>query len=183
MLGIVFLLIFYMRTAQIQSFCHCLHIITTLLHSFFICFNSRIHIYQSLDKYTYKPLCRAANLSCSKSAPPAPKTSCLWMRIRNNHWSGLVGGLNPKQGLVEGCPNPLHSCRVKGKFYKWQDTHLYNTLFKMKNRSFCASYVITLFLHHCTCAVLLVSVFNPIEYLHEAFSVRLSVNPIPNVLF
>ncbi len=84
-----FIYFLHAHVAQIQSFCHCLHIITTLLHSFLICFNSRIHIYPFLYKYTYKPLCPAANLSCSKSAPPpAPKTSCLWMRIRNNHWSG-----------------------------------------------------------------------------------------------
>ncbi len=48
----------------------------------------------------------------------------------------------------------------------WQDTHLYNILFQKKNRSFHASHVIALFLHRCTCAVLSVSVFNPIACLH-----------------
>ena len=91
-----------------------------------------------MDKYTYKPLCCAAHIyHAKKKAPP---------RAQN----GLPVDENPKQGLVGGCPAPLHSCRVKGEFYN-DKKRIYTT------RSFRASYIITLFLHHCTCAVLSVS--------------------------
>ncbi len=31
--------------------------------------------------------------------------------------NGLLVVESPKQGLVGGCPAPLHSCQVKGEFY------------------------------------------------------------------
>ncbi len=50
----------------------------------------------------------------------------------------------------------------------------------MKNRSSLTLYVIMLFLHHCTCAVLSVSIFNPIECLH-ALSIVLEKEPPPSI--
>ncbi len=69
-----------------------------------------------------------------------PKTSRLWMRVLNKDlWDVVL----------------LHFTDAEWKQHFRMTGHAFITLlFTRKNSSFRASYVITLFLRHCTCAVL-----------------------------
>ncbi len=76
---------------------------------------------------------------------PVPKTSRLWMRVLNKDWWDVV---------------LLHFTDAERKQRFRMTGHSFITLlFTRKNSSFRASYVITLFLRHCTCAVLSSFVF------------------------
>ncbi len=75
------------RTLQKYRVSHCLHIITLSCTICLFDFNSRINIFPFLDKYTYKPLCRAAHIyHAEKCSSPVHKTGFLWMRVRNKDW-------------------------------------------------------------------------------------------------
>ncbi len=71
---------------------------------------------------------------------PVPKTSRLWMKVLNKDWWDVV---------------LLHFTYAEWKQHFRMTGHSFITLlFTRKNSFFRASYVITLFLRHCTCAVL-----------------------------